>query len=114
MFNHFFNFFIVNIFVAKMSSATTSEDLAALFGEHGTVTSAKVIMDRETGNSKCFGFVEMDDETEGMNAINALNDTEFQGKTIVVKKARPREEGEPRGHRSFAPRNSERRFTPNH
>lgn len=113
MFNSFFNFFIVNIFVAKMSSATTGDDLAALFGEHGTVTSAKVIMDKETGNSKCFGFVEMEDETEGMNAINALNDVEFQGRKIVVKKARPREAGDNRGHRSFAPR-GERRFNPNH
>ena len=55
-----------------MSSVTTGDDLAALFGEHGTVTSAKVIMDKETGNSKCFGFVEMEDETEGMNAINEI------------------------------------------
>lgn len=97
-----------------MSSVTTGDDLAELFGEHGTVTSAKVIMDRETGNSKCFGFVEMEDETEGMNAINALNETEFQGKKIVVKKARPREEGENRSHRPFTPRNGERRFNPNH
>lgn len=94
-----------------MSSATTGEDLAALFGEHGTVTSAKVITDRETGNSKCFGFVEMEDETEGMNAINALNETEFQGRKIVVKKARPREEnGERSNYRSFQRNNSERRF----
>lgn len=94
-----------------MSSATTGDDLAALFGEHGTVSSAKVIIDRETGNSKCFGFVEMEDETEGMNAINALNETEFQGKTIVVKKARPREEGGDRGgRRPFSPRGGERRF----
>ena len=57
------------------------------------VSSAKVIVDRETGNSKCFGFVEMEDETEGFNAINALNETDFQGRKIVVKKARPREEG---------------------
>ena len=85
--------FIVNIFVAKLSSTTTSEDLQALFSEHGSVSSAKVIMDKETGNSKCFGFVEMEDETEGFNAINALNETEFQGRKIVVKKARPREEG---------------------
>ena len=81
-----------------MSSATTGDDLATLFGEFGTVSSAKVIMDKETGNSKCFGFVEMEDETEG----------------IVVKKARPREEGENRGHRSFSPRGGERRFNPNH
>lgn len=95
-----------------MSSATTGEDLAALFGEHGTVTSAKVITDRETGNSKCFGFVEMEDESEGMNAINALNETEFQGRKIVVKKARPREEGGERSnHRSSFQRNGgERRF----
>lgn len=100
-------FFIVNIFVAKLSSATTSEDLQALFAEHGSVSSAKVIMDRETGNSKCFGFVEMEDETEGFNAINALNESDFQGRKIVVKKARPREEGgDDRGRR--APR--ERRF----
>ena len=58
------------------------------------VSSAKVIVDRETGNSKCFGFVEMEDETEGFNAINALNETDFQGRKIVVKKARPREEGD--------------------
>lgn len=96
-----------------MSSATTSDDLAALFGEHGTVTSAKVIMDKETGNSKCFGFVEMEDETEGMNAINALNETELQGRKIVVKKARPKEEGESRGHRPFSPRGGERRFNSN-
>lgn len=76
-----------------MSSATTGEDLEALFGEHGVVTSAKVIMDRETGNSKCFGFVEMEDETEGMNAINALNETEFQGRMIVVKKPVPEKKG---------------------
>ncbi|WP_298615631.1 RNA-binding protein [uncultured Odoribacter sp.] len=104
----------MNIFVAKMSSATTGEDLAALFGEHGTVTSAKVITDRETGNSKCFGFVEMEDETEGMNAINALNETEFQGRKIVVKKARPREEGERNTHRSFQRGGGERRFNSNH
>ena len=98
--------FIVNIFVAKLSSTTTSEDLQALFSEHGSVSSAKVIMDKETGNSKCFGFV----ETEGFNAINALNETEFQGRKIVVKKARPREEGgDDRGQRF--PR--ERRFNSN-
>lgn len=100
-----------------MSSATTGEDLETLFGEHGTVTSAKVVMDRETGNSKCFGFVEMEDETEGINAINALNDTEFQGRILVVKKARPREEGDRNtGHRAFhrgGEYRSERRFNPN-
>ena len=68
-----------------MSSATTGDDLATLFGEFGTVSSAKVIMDKETGNSKCFGFVEMEDETEGMNAINALNESEFQVFVLITR-----------------------------
>ena len=100
----------MNIFVAKLNYRTSSEALERLFSQYGEVVSAKVIMDRETGNSKCFGFVEMEDETEGFNAINALNETEFQGRKIVVKKARPREEGgDDRGQRF--PR--ERRFNSN-
>jgi len=78
----------VNIFVTKLDSSTQSEDLRTLFEQFGSVSSAKVIIDRETGNSKCFGFVEINDETEGMNAINALNDTTFQGSLIVVKRSR--------------------------
>ncbi len=89
----------MNIFVAKLSSATTNDDLAALFQEYGTVLSAKVIMDKETGNSKCFGFVEMEDNVEAMNAINALNDTEFHGRKIVVKKAHAKEDGGHKEHR---------------
>ena len=104
----------MNIYVSNLSYAVNDSDLRDLFGEYGEISSAKVIMDKETGNSKCFGFVEMEDETEGMNAINALNESEFQGRKIVVKKARPREEGENRGHRSFSPRGGERRFNPNH
>ncbi len=84
----------MNIFVAKMSSFTTANDLANLFGEHGTVLSTKVIVDKKTGHSKCYGFVEMKDEVEGLNAIDALHDTEFHGKKIVVKKAIPLEENE--------------------
>ena len=100
----------MNIYISGLSYGTTDADLTNLFAEFGEVSSAKVIMDRETGNSKCFGFVEMEDETEGFNAINALNETEFQGRKIVVKKARPREEGgDDRGQRF--PR--ERRFNSN-
>ena len=100
----------MNIYIAGLSYRTNDADLTNLFAEFGEVSSAKVIMDRETGNSKCFGFVEMEDETEGFNAINALNETEFQGRKIVVKKARPREEGgDDRGQRF--PR--ERRFNSN-
>jgi len=82
----------MNIFVAKLSSRTKSEDLEHVFGEFGEVTSAKVIMDRETGNSKRFGFVEMSNDDEARTAIEKLDDQELDGSHIVVKKARPREE----------------------
>ncbi len=81
----------MNIFVAKLSPITTSEDLQQLFQEYGRVSSAKVLIDRETGRSKCFGFVEMEDYTQGEKAVNALNGTELQGSLIIVKVARPRE-----------------------
>ena len=80
----------MNIFVAKLSASTTGEDLQRLFSEYGEVTSAKVIMDRDTGNSKRFGFVEMANDDEGKQAIEELNDSEFDNSTIVVKVAKPR------------------------
>lgn len=83
---------MMNIFVAKMNYDTREDDLRELFEEYGDVDSAKIIMDKFTGNSKGFGFVEMPNDEEAQNAINALNDTEFDGRTIVVKKARPRTE----------------------
>ncbi len=81
----------MNIFVAKLSFDTQSEDLREAFEAYGTVSSANVIMDKFNGRSKGFGFVEMDDDNEGQNAIDQLNDTELDGRTIVVKKAEPRE-----------------------
>ena len=81
----------MNIFVAKLSSSTTSEDLQELFSEYGQVTSAKVIMDRETGRSKQYGFVEMENDTEAYAAISELNECEYDNSTIIVKKAKPRE-----------------------
>ena len=84
--------FIVNIFVAKLSSTTTSEDLQALFSEHGSVSSAKVIFDRETGRSRGFAFVEMPNDTEGQKAIDELNGVEYDQKVISVSVARPRTE----------------------
>ena len=83
----------MNIFVAKLNFDTTSEDLQAGFDAFGEVSSAKVIMDRETGRSKGFGFVEMPNDQEGNNAIENLDGTELDGREIVVKKARPKEEG---------------------
>ncbi|MBK6283913.1 MAG: RNA-binding protein [Draconibacterium sp.] len=82
----------MNLFVAKLSSATTGDDLQELFSAHGEVTSAKVIIDRETGNSKGFGFVEMPNDEEAKAAIAAINGTELDGKEIVVKEANDREE----------------------
>lgn len=82
----------MNIFVARLNYDTTSEALQDAFEEFGMVSSAKVIMDRDTGRSKGFGFVEMDNDDEAYAAIEALNETELDGRTIVVKKARPRTE----------------------
>jgi len=78
-----------NIFVGSLAWATTSEGLEKAFAQYGSVTSAKVITDRETGRSKGFGFVEM--ATGGDEAIRALNGATLDGRTIVVNEARPRE-----------------------
>ncbi len=86
----------MNLFVAKLSSSTTGDDLQELFSAHGEVASAKVIFDRETGNSKGFGFVEMPNDEEANAAIEAVNDSEVDGKQIVVKEANPPSE-RPRG-----------------
>jgi RNA recognition motif-containing protein len=82
----------MNIFIAKLSPKTTNESLNALFAEYGAVDTAKVVFDRDTGRSKCYGFVEMPNDQEANEAINDLDGVEFEGSTIVVKKARPKEE----------------------
>lgn len=90
----------MNLFVAKLSTSTTGDDLQELFSAYGEVASAKVIFDRETGNSKGFGFVEMPNDEEANAAIAALNDSEVDGKQIVVKEANPPSE-RPRGGGGF-------------
>lgn len=82
----------MNIFVAKLNYDTTSEDLRDLFEGFGEVSSTKVIFDRETNRSKGFGFVEMDNDEEAQNAIDELNESEYMGRIIVVKEARPRDD----------------------
>ncbi len=82
----------MNIFVARLSYNLTSEDLQEAFEEFGMVDSAKVIIDHETGRSRGFGFVEMPDTEQANAAINALNESELDGRRIVVKEALPREE----------------------
>lgn len=81
----------MNIFIAKLNFSTSSEALQELFEQFGGVSSAKVIMDRETGRSKGFGFVEMPNDDEGVEAISGLDGSDFDGNTIAVKKAEPRE-----------------------
>lgn len=98
----------MNIFVAKLSFKTTSEVLHEVFSQFGEVTSAKVIMDRETHRSKGFGFVEMPNDEEAKKAIATLNNAELQENIIVVKEAEPRETyqggGGGGGRREFRPR----------
>lgn len=83
--------FNMNIFVSKLNFKTREDDLRQAFEEFGEVTSASIILDKETGRSRGFGFVEMPNDDEARAAIEALNDAEFDGRTIVVKEAEPRE-----------------------
>jgi RNA recognition motif-containing protein len=80
------------LFVGGLPFATTDEELAQLFGAHGTVASATVIKDRDTGRSKGFGFVEFESEAEGKAAEKALNGSDLGGRAITVNEARPRED----------------------
>ena len=80
----------MNIFVAKMNYDTQEGSLRDAFAEFGEVDSVKIIMDKFTGRSKGFGFVEMPNDEEAKAAIGALNDKEMDGRTIVVKEAEPR------------------------
>lgn len=86
-----------NIYVGNLPWAATHDDLYTLFTAHGKVRKAQVITDRETGRSRGFGFVEMDDDVEAETAINALNGSMFQGRPLTVNEAKPREERGPRG-----------------
>jgi cold-inducible RNA-binding protein len=80
------------LYVGNLSYNTTGSDLEQLFGQHGSVTSAEVISDRDTGRSKGFGFVEFEDTEEGKAAEKALNGSELGGRTISVAEARPKED----------------------
>jgi RNA recognition motif-containing protein len=84
------------LFVGRLPYKTTSEELEKLFADHGTVVSAVVIMDKFTDRSKGFGFVEMSSDDEAKAAVSALNNSEVDGRQIVVSEARPQEKREPR------------------
>ena len=80
----------MNIFVGNLSFRATNADLEQLFGQDGTVDSAAIINDRDTGRSRGFGFVEMPDAAEGNKAIEDLTGHEHEGRALTVNEARPR------------------------
>jgi len=84
------------LYVGGLPYSTTDDELQDLFAQHGTVTSARVIRDHDSGQSKGFGFVEFEDDAAAQAAIGALNEQEFGGRRIVVNEARP-QENRPRG-----------------
>jgi len=85
------------LYVGNLGYGVTDSDLEKLFAPHGTVQSAQVIMDRDTGRSKGFGFVEMSSDAEAQTAIQALNGQDSGGRPLTVNEAKPRTEGGGRG-----------------
>jgi len=92
------------LFVGGIPWATTSDDLQQLFSAHGTVSSATVITDKMSGRSKGFGFVEMEDDEAAKTAIANLNETEIQGRKLIVNESQPRPEGSGGGGGGFKKR----------
>jgi RNA recognition motif-containing protein len=80
----------MNLYVGNLPFSTNDDDLRTAFEAHGTVSSAQVIMDRDTGRSRGFGFVEMDNDDEARAAIEALDGSDLAGRRIKVNEARPR------------------------
>jgi RNA recognition motif-containing protein len=85
------------LYVGNLTYGVTDSTLEQMFAAHGTVQSAQVIMDRDTGRSKGFGFVEMGSDQEAQAAIAALNGKEVEGRALTVNEARPKTEGGGRG-----------------
>jgi RNA recognition motif-containing protein len=83
----------MNIYVGNLSWTMTDEDLNSMFTQFGTVTSAKILKDKMNGRSKGFGFVEMPEAEEAQAAIAGLNETDVQGRKIIVNESQPRPEG---------------------
>ncbi len=86
----------MNIYVGNLSYQATDDDLRSAFAAYGTVKSASVIMDKMTGQSRGFGFVEMGSKSEGDAAIEGLNGKDLKGRALRINEARPREERPPR------------------
>lgn len=90
----------MNIYVGNLSYGVDEDGLTQTFGEYGEVTSVKIISDKFTGRSKGFGFVEMANDDQGKEAIEALNGKEMDGRNVTVNEARPRDDNRDRS-RSF-------------
>jgi RNA recognition motif-containing protein len=82
----------MNIYVGNLPYSTSEDDLRDLFSQHGAVQSVNIISDRDTGRSKGFGFVIMDEAAEAQNAIKALDGHEMDGRALRINEARPRED----------------------
>ena len=82
----------MDIYVGNLPYSANDDDIRGLFEEHGTVDSARVIIDRETGRSKGFGFVSMNDNAQAQAAIDSTNGTDFMGRNLRVNEAQPRED----------------------
>lgn len=82
----------MRLYVGNLSFSTTEDSLRAAFEAHGAVTSASIVMDRETGRSRGFGFVEMANDAEAKAAIAALHGSNMDGRNLTVNEARPREQ----------------------
>jgi len=100
----------MNIYVGNLSYSISDEDLKDLFEEFGTVASANIIIDRDTQRSKGFGFVEMEDENEALDAIEELDGCEYEGRNITVNKARPKKDAGSFGGRSGRGGRSQKRY----
>ena len=96
----------MNIFIAKLHPSTDDSGLEQAFSAYGKVSSAKVIMDRETGRSKCFGFVEMPNSDEAKQALESLDGSQLDGNTIVAKESQPKERSDNRNRRFDKGRNN--------
>lgn len=94
------------LYVGNLPWSCTADELRNLFGQHGKVVSAEVVMDRETGRSRGFAFVEMGNDTDCQSAINALHEFSLGGRPLVVNEARERQPRGPHSGPSRAPRAS--------
>ena len=97
------------LYVGNLNYAVTENDLSDLFSQAGTVVSAKIIIDRDSGRSKGFAFVEMSNEDEAQSAIEMFHEQDFEGRTIVVNEARPQKPREFKPRKNYDRQDSGRR-----